>query len=352
MKSFLAMIVANLRMTVRNRTALFWNLAFPAIFIIIFGAIFGNGGNLGDITVGVTGPAGPVRDAFIQALEQTEGFEVHTGSLEEETAQLEDGDRDVVVAFPESGQGIDSYYSGGGGPTGQISRVAVRSILNEVLGATTGTTVTEREIDTDEVTYIDWFIPGILAMSLMNTGVIGISTAFVAFRERGIFRRIKVTPFALWKFLLARIVSGVILSLVTSGILIGVGALVWGARPQGNILLIALVLILGSLTFVAIGYAIAAIARTTETAASYANLVTFPMLFLSGVFFPLDSMPDWMQPIVKVMPLSYLVNALREPMLYGRGLGAIDTDLLILLPIFAAAMLFSIRFFKWDATPR
>jgi ABC-2 type transport system permease protein len=354
MKSFWAMIVANLRMTVRNRTALFWNLAFPAIFIILFGAIFGNGGSLGDITVGVTGPAGPVHDVFIQALEQTEGFEVQTGSLAEETEKLEDGDRDIVVAFPgsDSGQGIDYYYSDAGGPSGQISRVAVRSILNEVLGATTGTSINERELDTEETTYIDWFIPGILAMSLMNTGVIGISTAFVSFRERGIFRRIKVTPFALWKFLLARIVSGVIASLVTSGILIGVGALVWGARPQGNILLVTLVLILGSLTFVAIGYAIAAIARTTETAASYANLVTFPMLFLSGVFFPLNSMPDWMQPIVRVMPLSYLVNALRDPMLYGRGLGSIATDLLVLVPIFAAAMLFSIRFFKWDATDR
>jgi ABC-2 type transport system permease protein len=350
MQSFLAMIAANLKMTVRNRTATFWNLAFPAIFIIIFGAIFGNGTSLDNISVGVTGPAGGVHDAFVQALENTDGFSVSTGSLEEETDSLQDGDTDIVVNF--SDQGIDYYYSDTGGPTAQISRVATRSVLNDVLGATTGTTVNEREVETDDTTYIDWFIPGILSMSLMNTGIIGISTAFVSYRERGIFRRIKVTPFALWKFLLARIISGVIVSLTTSAILVGVGALIWGARPQGNLLLITLVLIVGSLTFVGIGYAIAAIARTTETAASYSNLVTFPMLFLSGVFFPVSNMPDWLSPIVKIMPLTYLVNALRDPMLYGRGLGSVAPNLLVLIPIFAAAMLFSVRFFRWDTSDR
>lgn len=352
MQSFMAMVIANLKMSVRNKQATFWNLAFPAIFIVLFGAIFNDGTSLDTIVVGVTGPAGPVHDAFVQALEDTDGFSVSTGSLDDERTKLEDGDRDIVVSFPDSGAGIDYFYSDAGGPTGQISRVAVRSVLNDVLGASTGTAINEHEVSTDDASYIDWFIPGILAMSLMNTGVIGISTAFVSYRERGIFRRIKVTPFPLWKFLLARIISGVVMSLTTSAILVGVGALIWGARPRGNLLLVLLVLILGSLTFVAIGYAIASIARTTESAASYANLITFPMLFLSGVFFPVASMPDWLAPIVNVMPLSYLVNALREPMLYGRGVGSIWSDLLVLIPIFAAAMLFSVRFFRWDSTDR
>ncbi|MEJ7839978.1 MAG: ABC transporter permease [Thermomicrobiales bacterium] len=352
MQSFLAMVVANLRMTVRNRTATFWNLAFPAIFIVIFGAIFNNGTSTDNISVGVIGPNGDIQQGFIQALDNTDGFSYSTGSLDEELTSLEEGDVDIVVAFAESGQGIDYYYSDAGGPTAQISRVAVRCVLNDVLGASTGSAVNEREVASDDTTYIDWFIPGILAMSLMNTGVIGISTAFVAYRERGIFRRIKVTPFALWKFLLARIVSGVVVSLTTSAILVGVGALIWGARPQGNLLLIALVLVIGSLTFVSIGYAIAAIARTTETAASYSNLVTFPMLFLSGVFFPVASMPDWLAPLVRIMPLNYMVNALRDPMLYGRGIGAVLPNLLFLIAIFTAAMLFSVRFFRWDSTDR
>jgi len=117
---------------------------------------------------------------------------------------------------------------------------------------------------------------------------------------------------------------------------------------RGNWLVIALALIVTAVAMLAIGYAVAAVARNTETAASYANLITFPMMFLSGVFFPLGSMPDWLQPIIRLMPLKYGVEALREPMLYGRGLGTIATDLLILLAIFAVAMLFAIRFFRWE----
>jgi ABC-2 type transport system permease protein len=108
----------------------------------------------------------------------------------------------------------------------------------------------------------------------------------------------------------------------------------------------------GSLAFLAIGYAISSFARNTEAAASYANLVTFPMLFLSGVFFPVTSMPNWLQPVLNVLPLKYLVDALRQPMMYGRGFGAVWLDLLVLLAVFAACMAFAIRFFRWDATTR
>jgi ABC-2 type transport system permease protein len=106
------------------------------------------------------------------------------------------------------------------------------------------------------------------------------------------------------------------------------------------------------MAMLAIGYAIAAFARNTETAASYANMVTFPMMFLSGVFFPLGTMPDWLQPLISIMPLKYGVEALREPMLYGNGLGTIWQDLLILAAVFVTFMAFAIRFFKWDATAR
>ena len=107
-----------------------------------------------------------------------------------------------------------------------------------------------------------------------------------------------------------------------------------------------------SSAWLAIGYAVAAIARNTETAASYANLITFPMMFLSGVFFPLGSMPDWLQPVIRVMPLKYAVEALREPMLYGRGFGAIAGDLAVLLGIFVVAMLFAVRYFRWEEAPK
>jgi ABC-2 type transport system permease protein len=353
MQSFWAMVLANLKMTVRNRQAIFWNLAFPAIFVLMFGAVFGSGG-ISDFSVGIAGGNSDLRAAVSQALERSDGFDVTEGTTDDELAALENDDRSVVLVFPEDGStdSIAMYSAEAGGPNAQIATGAVRSVVMEVVGASSGVTVEQRQISTLDASYIDWFIPGILGMSLMNTGVIGISTAFVSFREKGILRRIKVTPFALWKFIVARIVAALVVALATSGILIGLGWAVWDLTVRGNALLIVGVLIVVAAVFLAIGYAIAAFARNTETAASYANLITFPMLFLSGVFFPLGAMPGWLQPLISIMPLKYAVEALRQPMLYGHGLGAIWQDLLILLAVFVVCLAFAVRFFKWDATAK
>jgi ABC-2 type transport system permease protein len=183
----------------------------------------------------------------------------------------------------------------------------------------------------------------------MNSGVIGLSTAFVTYRERGILRRMRMTPFPLPNFILARIVSQVVIAFTQAVILIVLAKLLYGLEVKGNIGVIALALLIGSLTFLAIGFAISSVARTTESAAGISNLITFPMLFLSGVFFDVDSAPGWLQPITKVLPLHYLVEALREPMTLGNGLDAIWVDLLVLVAIFTVAVLFAVRFFRWDS---
>jgi ABC-2 type transport system permease protein len=353
MQPFIAMVIANLKMTVRNRQALFWNLAFPALFILIFGAVFSND-QIQRFDVGIAGAESRFRAAVTEVMDASEAFDVSERSVEEELDLLEDNERSIVLIFPEEGsdEPIELVTSNEGGPNAQIAMAATRSVVAEVAGQSAGVAIQQRQIESTSFDYIDWFVPGIIAFSLMNTGIIGISTAFVSFREKGILRRIKVTPFPLWKFLLARIVASLVMALATSGILIGIGWLAWDLTVLGNPLLIVGVIIVVSLTMLAIGYAVAAIARNTETAASYANLITFPMMFLSGVFFAVDAMPVWLQPLIGLMPLRYAVEALREPMLYGEGLAAITTELAILLAIFAAALLFALRFFRWDETPK
>ena len=353
MQSFLSMVIANLKMTYRNKQALFWNLAFPAIFILMFGAVFSNQG-LSKFDVGLTGADSEFRDAVTQAMKASDAFSIHEGTEAEELDELKNDDRAVVLVFPADGSGdpVVMYASNAGGPNAQIATGTTRSVVAEVAGASSGIDIEQKEIDTLDASYIDWFIPGILGFSLMNSGIIGIATAFVSYREKGILRRIQVTPFPLWKFILARIAAALILAIVTSAILIGFGMVLWDLTVRGNWLLIGLAIVVTAISMLAIGYAVAAIARNTETAASYANLITFPMMFLSGVFFPLGSMPDWLQPVIRVMPLKYAVEALREPMLYGRGFGAIAGDLAVLLGIFVVAMLFAVRYFRWEEAPK
>lgn len=352
MRAFWAMVGANLKMSARNRTALFWNLAFPAIFILIFGAVFGNDDGV-SFDIGIAGTGSPARDQATAALGGNDAFDVSTGTEDAELEALEDGDRDIVLVFDGASAGtsppITLYYDNSSGPNAQVAIGAVRQVLAAALGDTSHLQITEQSISTNPISFIDFFVPGILAMSLMNSGVIGLSTAFVIYRERGILRRIKVTPFPLSSFILARVVSQLVIAVAQSIILAGLAMLIFGLEIRGNLLLILLVILVGALAFLAIGFAISGISRNAETAASYANLVTFPMLFLSGIFFSIDSAPAWLRPITQVLPLTYLVDALREPMTRGRGFSAIWLDLVVLLGTFVVAMAFAIRFFRWDA---
>jgi ABC-2 type transport system permease protein len=357
MTALLAMVRANVKMSLRNRAALFWNLAFPALFIVIFGVVFGRGTTV-EFDVGVAGPESAYRDAVVAALQSNPSFTVSTGDEAEELQALADGSRGVVAVFAaeaDAGAGglptVALYYNATEGPVSQVAVGAVRQTLIDVAGGPPPLSIEERAVTAQDVSFMDVFAPGILAMSLMNSGVIGLATAFVTYRERGILRRVRVTPFPLTSFILARVISQLLVAGLQAVILIGMAWAFFGLHLRGNPLVLLVAIAAGAMAFLAIGFAISGIAPNTETAASYANLITFPMLFLSGIFFSMENAPAWLRPITKVLPLSYLVDALREPMSFGNGLSAIWLDLLALILTFIIAMAISVRFFRWDSRP-
>ena len=357
MTPLFAMVRANVLMSLRNRAALFWNLAFPAIFIVIFGLVFGRGTTV-EFDVGIAGPESAFRDAVVAAMQKTPVFTVTVGEEAVELGALQDGNRGVVAVFgvEPAGAGADLppvtlYYNETEGPVSQVAVGAVRQTLIDVAGGPPPLPIEVRPVSAQDVSFMDVFAPGILAMSLMNSGVIGLATAFVTYRERGILRRIRVTPFPLTSFILARVISQLIIAALQAVILIGMAWALFGLHLRGNPLVVLLAIVAGALAFLAIGFAISGIAPNVEAAASYANLVTFPMLFLSGIFFSMENAPAWLRPITKILPLSYLVDALREPMTLGNGLSAIWPDLVALLLTFAIAMAIAVRFFRWDARP-
>jgi ABC-2 type transport system permease protein len=357
MTPLLAMVRANLKMSLRNRAALFWNLAFPALFIVIFGVVFGRGTTV-EFDVGVAGPESAFRDAVVAALRANPSFVVSVGNEADELQALADGNRGVVAVFASeedaSAEGLPAvtlYYNATEGPVSQVAVGAVRQTMIDVAGGPPPLPIEERPVTAQDVSFMDVFAPGILAMSLMNSGVIGLATAFVTYRERGILRRIRVTPFPLTSFILARVISQLVVAGLQAVILIGMAWAFFGLHLRGNPLVLLLAIVAGALAFLAIGFAISGIAPNAETAASYANLVTFPMLFLSGIFFSMENAPAWLRPITRVLPLSYLVDALREPMSFGNGLSAIWLDLLALILTFVIAMAIAVRFFRWDSRP-
>jgi ABC-2 type transport system permease protein len=356
MKPLLHMILANYRMTLRNRMAMFWNLAFPAIFIVLFGYLFS-----GDFSVdiGVAGAdTNETSREIAGQLETISAFSVSTGSEDGELDALRDGDRSVVVVFSAAEQegqvAAQVYYDATDPQQSQIALSAVQQYLDQVnLQALEGprpVEVSTQPIESTDLRYIDFLVPGILAMSIMNSGMIGLASAFVSYREKGILRRIKATPFPLSSFIIARIVSQLTIAVVQAGVLIGLARLLFDLRIDGNLGNVLVMVMLGSLAFLSLGFVISSFARNQEAADALANAFSFPMLFLAGVFFPVDSAPAWLQPITRAMPLRYLADGMRDLMVRGSTLPDEWFNILIMLATAAVGLALSLRLFKWEAS--
>ena len=356
MKALRYMVVANLRMTIRNRSALFWLLAFPVIFIVLFGYLF-SGGNL-SLSIGVVDAgSSTLATQVTNQMKQVSGFAVTAGTRDAEIAALQQGKRDVVVVFAPGTQvgttAAQIYFDQSNPQTSQVAVAAVRQFFAEanqaITKAPTPIVASVQGVNTQHTSYIDFLVPGILAMSIMNNGMIGLSSSFVTYRERGILRRIKATPFPLWQFILARVLTQVLIAVAQSVILLGVAIMLFHVKISGDVASLVAMIALGSLAFLAIGFLISGLARNTEVADSLSNAIAFPMMFLGGVFFPLDSAPAWMRPITDVIPLTYFANGLRDIMIHGATVFGVWSDALIMLGTAAVALVLAVRFFRWEA---
>lgn len=356
MRALLQMVLANVRMSYRNRMALFWNLAFPALFIVIFGFFFSGG--FDSVNVGVAGAeTNEVSQQITQGLEGAEGFSVSQGTKEEQLEALRDGDRSVVVVFSpaEGSSKLDAtiYYDESDPTTSAIGRNAVQSFLDQVnisqLGDQRLVAVDAEPVTSTELDYLDFLVPGILAMSIMNSGLIGLASAFVTYREKGILRRIKATPFPLWQFITARIISQLLISVAQAAVLLALARLIFDLRWEGNLFAIFVMVIVGAIAFLSIGFVISSFAKNQEAADAISNAIAFPMLFLAGVFFPLDMAPDWLQPIAALLPLKYFADGLRNIMAHGSTLPGEWLNILILFITAVIGLLLSVRFFKWES---
>jgi ABC-2 type transport system permease protein len=217
-----------------------------------------------------------------------------------------------------------------------------------VNGEATPGTISTQGVQGKNINYVDFLVPGVLAVSIMNGGMVGLSAAFVAMRERGVLRRIKLTPFPLISFITARVATQLLIALCQAAILLGLAKLIFSLDIVGNLIEVVVFIFLGSLAFLTIGFFVAGVSRKQEHATALAQLISFPMLFLPGVFFPLERSPAWLQDVAKALPLTYLADGLRQVMVYGASLASLWGDLLALVLTTAVGITLAVRFFQWE----
>jgi ABC-2 type transport system permease protein len=184
-------------------------------------------------------------------------------------------------------------------------------------------------------------------MTLMFIGVQG-GLPIIQQRQAHIIKRLGSTPLPRSMLVLGDVVFRMIVVLLSAALIILVGRLVFNVRMVGNWLSLCGIILLGSLVLVNLGYVIAAFVKTQESAMPIVQIVDLPMMILSGTFFPIGSMPAFIEPLVKILPLTYLNDALRQIMVAGTPLYSMTTDVAVLAAWAIVTLAVTIRFFRWD----
>ncbi len=208
----------------------------------------------------------------------------------------------------------------------------------------------------NSVKVISFMIPGLVVMSLMSGGIIGNAGTMANWRERGVLRRIQTTPLPIWQLLMSRILVLSVVMVVQAFLLIGIGVIVFQASFDTVGLLEAIpLIILSAIMCMAIGQSVAALVSKAETVQIVCQLIFFPLLFLGGLFIPMNQLPEGLQAVGKFLPSGLVGDIVRAPMLSGFNTGKVDlTNLPFLVSLIGVVIYLlvfvaiSARFFKWN----
>jgi ABC-2 type transport system permease protein len=356
------LIVASIKMLYRDRQALFWSLAFPVIFAVVFGLFDFEDSPEAEFTV-VAEQASPVSQALVRGLEGVDAFTViESDDPVAARGALEDGETDVVLEVPpvdptavRAGAPqapVEVLYNEANADVNQVALGAVERIVNEVNLRLAGVTTPPVAIDAQgvegrSIEYYDFLLPGLVAMGVMNAAIIGMAVAISRFREQRILKRILATPLRPVRFLTAQVLARLLLSLVQAALILAVGVYLFGATLYGNVVWMFVLVTVANLVFLNLGFAVAGRAANPDAAQGVANAVALPMMFLSGVFFPTDTLPEILQTVVRYLPLTPLIEALRAVTLEGQSITTTGPQLLLLGAWVVASFLIAGRMFRF-----
>jgi ABC-2 type transport system permease protein len=325
---------------VREPEALFWMFVFPVIMAIALGIAFPSR-TTDTVIVGIVD--GPTAAATVKALGTVPGVATRTLTTGEIDTAVRRASVQIVV---EPGPPPTYRYD----PARAESRLA-RRIVDDVLqragGRRDAWTAREEAVASPGSRYIDWLVPGLLGMTIMQTGLWGVGFSIVQSRTRKLLKRLVATPMRRSQYLLAQILARMVFLVVEAGVLLAFGRFAFDVPMRGSWLLITMTILVGALSFAGIGLLAASRAKTVEGLSGMLNLFILPMWILSGVFFASSNFPDALQPFIRALPLTALNDALRAVMLEGASARLILSELALLSVWGLGSFGLALRLFRW-----
>jgi ABC-2 type transport system permease protein len=340
------------RLYLRDRGAMFWTFLFPLLMLFAFGVIFRSDGPPTMTLVRVAPPQETADDrAFVRALEE---LHLKVETLDAAAAEARWRKGETIAQLESDGDGyrlrLNSYLVAQGQVTAAAARQAFLVTQARLAGSPEPRQIPitlESPGHARSGTYAAFLVPGLIGLNLLTMGLFAVGMVTVSYREKGKFRRLAVTPLPKWVFLLGQILQRVTVVMLQTAVLLVAAWLGFDIVNQGSYVLFTVLVVAGTATFLAMGFALASFAKTVETYGAISNLAFFPMMLLSGVYFRLDGAPRWLQNAVYVLPLSPYLRMLRAVFNDGAGLAGHGLGLAILGTWAIACFLLAVKRFRW-----
>jgi len=342
---FTHLLMARVREMQREPEVIFWVFGFPLLLALGLGIAFRNKpAEVARVAI-VSGAAAPDAVRLIQHAPQQASIRTEVVGEWQAMQGFRLGKYDLLIMG--DGNGGFRYLYDPDRPESVLSKGEVDDALQAAAGRKNVLATALVASSQPGSRYIDFLIPGLIGMNLMNSGMWGVGFALVDLRQRKLLKRFVATPMRRSDFLLALAGSRLVLMVLEVGLLLALGALVFHMRVQGSLAAIALWGGMGAVAFGAIGLLTACRAQKIETASGLINVVMMPMWIFSGVFFSYERFPAVIHPLIKALPLTALNDALRASILEGTPLWAQGGRLLVLAIWGGVSFALALRWFRW-----
>ncbi|HEY1985116.1 MAG TPA: ABC transporter permease [Terracidiphilus sp.] len=325
------------RLFLREPEAIFWVFIFPILLAVGLGIAFRN--RPADVL-----PVGATTAPLTQALAADKGLSASTMDEAAGTHALAIGTIQLLAI-----QGADDvvYKYDETNPDARTARLLAERAIQIAAGRRDAVPSQNQLVHETGARYIDFVIPGLLGMNLMGSAIWGMGFAIVEARQKKLLKRLVASPMPRWQYMASFILSRLAMLVIEVVVFIGFARLAFGVPLRGSLWQLALLCLITSLAFSALGLLVASRAKTMEAASGLMNLVMLPMWILSGVFFSATRFPAVIQPFVRALPLTAAIDALRSNMLQGVSLDHLTMQVFILLAWLVIPFVVTMKIFRW-----
>lgn len=354
----------DIRRLFRDPMAMFFTFAFPLLFLFVFGGIFGKSNGVSFNVALLNNSNSRFAQDFVAKGEKDKLLKIDkdTKTLDDAEEKMSRGELDAAIVLPKTfGEVGPNGY-----PTGQAqvlynknseqAGTALTSVLSSIFEGINGQfvktdkpfTVAAKTTGKQGLSQFDYVFSGLLGFALLGAGIFGPTTVFPKLKEKGVLRRYHTTTLRVWQYFLGNVLSNVAVGLMSIAVMFIVGLTVFNLNMRGSYLLLGGLIVLGAMTLFGIGLAVGGWAKNERQAAPLAQIISFPMMFLSGSFFPRFLMPEWLQGITGYLPLTPIIDAARLIITENRGFFDLLPQFGLITAWCVAIYVLAFRIFRWE----